>query len=93
MSILSCKVCESSDHLTTKCHYLKEPKIMTHPCGYGVDGLGFYYVRHAPFILEKTDGETALIKVVRGGHTYCDSTSRTIGEIDPRKMELAGVAR
>jgi hypothetical protein len=39
---------------------------MAHPCGYDVNGLGFYHIPHAPIITGKPNNITALV-TVQGG--------------------------
>jgi hypothetical protein len=45
---LLCEICGNTDHLTGKCPILKQPRLLAHPCGYDVSGLGFYHIPHAP---------------------------------------------
>jgi hypothetical protein len=63
---LWCDICGSNEHMTGKCPILKQPRLLAHPCGYDVSGLGFYHIRHAPITSEKNDNRTALV-MVQGG--------------------------
>jgi hypothetical protein len=44
ISKLLCDICDSQEHLTGKCPILKQPRLLAHPCGYDVSGLGFYHI-------------------------------------------------
>jgi hypothetical protein len=61
-----CFRCYKPGHLTGKCPILKQPRLLAHPCGYEVSGLGFYHIPHAPFASGKSDNRTALV-TVQGG--------------------------
>jgi hypothetical protein len=63
---LDCDICGSTDHLTCKCPILKQPRLLAHPCGYDVSGLGFYHIPHAPINFKKSNNRTALV-TVQGG--------------------------
>jgi hypothetical protein len=52
-----------------KCPILKQPRILAHPCGYDVSGLGFYHIPHAPLAATKSDNRTALVMVQGGSLT------------------------
>jgi hypothetical protein len=66
MAKLLCDIFGSTEHLTEKCPILKQPRLLAHPCGYDVSGLGFYYIPHALIKKGKPDNRTALV-TVRGG--------------------------
>jgi hypothetical protein len=63
---LYCDICASSEHLTGRCPILKQPRLMAHPCGYDVNGLGFYHIPHAPINTGKAINTSALV-TVQGG--------------------------
>jgi hypothetical protein len=50
---LYCDICGSNEHLTGRCPVLKQPRLLAHPCGYDVNGLGFYHIPHAPIASRK----------------------------------------
>jgi hypothetical protein len=56
-------ICDSHEHLTSKCPILKQPHLLAHPCGYSISGLGFYHIPHAPYTLVKTSNTRALVTV------------------------------
>jgi hypothetical protein len=60
---LFCDICGSTKHLTCRCPILKQPRLLAHPCGYDVNGLGFYHIPHAPITIGKTSNTTALVTV------------------------------
>jgi hypothetical protein len=59
-------ICASTEHLIGRCPILKQPWLLAHPCGYDVNGLGFYHIPHAPFNIGKTSNTTTLV-IVHGG--------------------------
>jgi hypothetical protein len=63
---LMCDICASTEHLTGRCPILKQPRLMAHPCGYDVNGLGFYHIPHAPVHISKANNTSALV-TVQGG--------------------------
>jgi hypothetical protein len=51
---LRCDICGSNKHMTGKCPILKHPRLLAHPCGYDVSGLGFLsYAACADLFKEK----------------------------------------
>jgi hypothetical protein len=63
---LRCEICGSNEHMAGKCHILKQPHLLAHPCGYDVSGLGFYHIPQAPITQGKSDNRTTLV-TVQGG--------------------------
>ncbi|TVU46458.1 hypothetical protein EJB05_05998, partial [Eragrostis curvula] len=62
-----CDICESDEHSTTRCPLFRSMnKPYATPCGYAVQGLGFYYIPHSVSPKIKNDPRTALIKVIEG---------------------------
>jgi hypothetical protein len=49
-----------------KCPILKQPRLLAHPCGYDVSGLGFYHIPHASITFGRSDNRLALV-TVQGG--------------------------
>jgi hypothetical protein len=58
---LLCEICGSTEHLTGKCPILKQPRLLAHPCGYDVSGLGFYHIPHAAITISKNENRIALV--------------------------------
>jgi hypothetical protein len=63
---LLCDICASTEHLTGHCPILKQPCLMAHPCGYDINGLGFYHIPHAPISTGTANNASALV-TVQGG--------------------------
>jgi hypothetical protein len=63
---LRCNICGSNEHMTGKCPILKQPRLLAHPYGYDVSGLGFYHIPHVPITPGKSDNRTTLV-TVQGG--------------------------
>jgi hypothetical protein len=51
---LLCEICSNTEHLTSKCPILKQPRTLAHPRGYDVSGLGFYHMLHIPLQNQRT---------------------------------------
>jgi hypothetical protein len=47
---LYCDICDVATHSKAKCSFLKSAKFCAMPCGYAVEGLGFYHIPHTPQI-------------------------------------------
>jgi hypothetical protein len=60
---LWCDICDNNEHMTGKCPILNQPRLLAHPCGYDVSGLGFYHIPHAPITSGKSDNHTSLVMV------------------------------
>jgi hypothetical protein len=60
---LWCDICGSNEHMTGKCPILKQPCLLAHPCGYDVNGLGFYHIPQAPITYWRSDNRVALVTV------------------------------
>jgi hypothetical protein len=63
---LWCDICGSNEHMTGRCPILKQPRLLAHPYGYDVSGLGFYHIPHAPITSRKKENRTALVTVEGG---------------------------
>jgi hypothetical protein len=59
MAKLLCDICGNNEHITGRCPILKQPCLMAHPCGYDVNGLGFYHIPHAPITPGKPNNTKA----------------------------------
>jgi hypothetical protein len=54
-------------HLKPRCPLQKKAnKVFAMTCGYGVDGLGFYYIPHQSLPKHKSEHNAAIIRVVEG---------------------------
>jgi hypothetical protein len=63
---LWCDIYGSNEHMTRKCPILKQPRLLAHPCGYDVSGLGFYNIPHASITSRKNENCTFLV-MMQGG--------------------------
>jgi hypothetical protein len=82
MAKLHCDIYDSKEHLTSKCPILKQPRLLAHPCGYDVSGLGFYHVPHAPYTLGKTNNTRVLV-TVQGGELSTPQLVAELGRLIP----------
>jgi hypothetical protein len=81
---LLCDICGNTEHLTRKCPILKQPRLLAHPCGYDVSGLGFYHIPHAPITTGKTDNRTALV-TVQGGELSIPQLVAELSRLIPER--------
>jgi hypothetical protein len=81
---LLCEICGSIDHLTSKCPILKQPRLLAHPCGYDVSGLGFYHIPHAPIGSARSDNRTALV-TLKGGNLSIPQSVAELGRLIPER--------
>jgi hypothetical protein len=79
-----CDICSSTDHLTGKCPILKQPRLLAHPCGYDVSGLGFYHIPHVSITLGKPDNRTALV-TVQGGELSIPQLVAELSRLIPER--------
>jgi hypothetical protein len=63
---------------------LKQPRLLAHPCGYDVSGLGFYHIPHAPITPGKTDNRTALV-TVQGGELSIPQLVAELSRLIPER--------
>ncbi|WVZ93689.1 hypothetical protein U9M48_039650 [Paspalum notatum var. saurae] len=73
-TVLCCDMCDENDHATKACPYAKGAKPTATPCGYAVDGLGFYYIPFTGKQTETLDSKAALVKVSEGSLTVAQAT-------------------
>jgi hypothetical protein len=81
---LKCEICGSTEHLTGKCPILKQPRLLAHPCGYDVSGLGFYHIPHAPISTVKSDNHMTLV-TVQGGSLSIQQLVAELSRLIPEK--------
>jgi hypothetical protein len=74
---LLCDIYESHAHVRARCPaYKKAIKSFEMTCGYGIDGLGFYYIPHASSIKNKGDTKATIIRVIEGTMTGSQVTAK-----------------
>jgi hypothetical protein len=61
-----CDICESPDHIRLRCPKLRAVKGATVPCGFAVEGLGFFHNPHESSTKQRTEACLALITVTDG---------------------------
>lgn len=61
-----CEVCASKDHVKARCPIYRADKVQATPCGYAVEGLGFFHIPHTPGQKQKNDSRSATIRVTDG---------------------------
>jgi hypothetical protein len=81
---LRCDICGNNEHMTGRCPILKQPRLLAHPCGYDVSGLGFYHIPHAPIALGKSDNRTALV-TIQGGTISIPQLVTELSRLIPKK--------
>lgn len=81
---LLCNICESTEHHTSKCSILKQPRTLAHPCGYDVPGLGFYHIPHAPVNPGRSSNNIALV-TVQGGSITMEQLVAELGRLIPER--------
>jgi hypothetical protein len=83
-SKLRCDICGNKKHMTGRCPILKQPRLLAHPCGYDVSGLGFYHIPHAPIASGKRDNRTTLV-TVQGGTISIPQLVTELSRLIPEK--------
>ena len=66
---LCCVVCDGDDHVTKACPLAKGVKPTAIPCGYAVEGLGFYYIPYTEKQKTKTESREAVVTISEGSLT------------------------
>jgi hypothetical protein len=61
-----CDICESLDHFRVRCPKYRAVKGAAVPCGFAVEGLGFFHTPHETSVKQRTEARTALISVSDG---------------------------
>ncbi|KAJ1255459.1 hypothetical protein BS78_K215100 [Paspalum vaginatum] len=74
-TVLCCDICDSDEHHTKACPYSKGAKPTAIPCGYAVDGLGFYYIPYNGKQKDTSDSKSAMVKVSEGSLTVSQFTA------------------
>jgi hypothetical protein len=83
---LYCDICGSNEHLTGRCPVLKQPRLLAHPCGYDVNGLGFYHIPHAPIASRKQTNTKALV-TVQGGQLSIPQLVAELARLIPEQWQ------
>jgi hypothetical protein len=60
------EICESKDHFKPRCPKFRATKMGAVPCGYAVEGLGFFHILNGIVSKNGTDAHSALIRVIEG---------------------------
>jgi hypothetical protein len=63
---LFCEVCDVKTHLTSKCPVVRTCKTFVVPCGYAVEGLGFYFIPQPNPVKPRQGGCNGTVTVVDG---------------------------
>jgi hypothetical protein len=66
--VLSCEIC-FGDHVKKVCPNLKNLQSIAVPCGYVVEGLGFYFIPVAENPKIASDHKSAVVRVLEGSLT------------------------
>jgi hypothetical protein len=61
-----CDICESQDHLRVWCPKFRAIKDVAVPCGFAVEGLGFFHIPHESSAKQLTKARSTLISVTDG---------------------------
>lgn len=61
-----CEVCASKDHVKARCQIYRADRIQAAPCGYAVQGLGFFHIPHTPGQKQRNDSRSAVVRVTNG---------------------------
>jgi hypothetical protein len=61
-----CDICEILDHSRVRCPKYRAVKGVAVPCGFAVDGLGFFHIPHETSVKQRTKACTALISISDG---------------------------
>jgi hypothetical protein len=67
-AVLSCDICYG-DHVTKVCPNAKNMQVSVIPCGYAVEGLGFYFIPVAENPKIQTNDKSAMVRVLEGSLT------------------------
>jgi hypothetical protein len=63
---MHCDICERRDHIRPRCPKFRVAKQAAIPCGYVVEGIGFFHIAHDAIHKHKKDDHAALIKITDG---------------------------
>jgi len=66
--VLCCEVC-FGDHVTKLCPNIKKTNTNAIPCGYAVEGLGFYFIPVVENPKANVEGKAAVVRVLEGSFT------------------------
>ena len=79
---LYCEICDCTEHAMVRCPIYrsvqpdtKKVTAFAMPCGYAVEGLGFYYITPPANFKNKGESKTAVIRVSGGSLTSTNVTS------------------
>jgi hypothetical protein len=63
---LFCEICDVKTHLTSKCPVVRACKTFAIPCGYAVEGLGFYFIPQPIPVKQRQGGCNGTMSIVEG---------------------------
>jgi hypothetical protein len=61
-----CDIYASKDHVRQRCPKFQAVKLASLPCGYDVEGLGFFHIPYELSQKQRSESRTALIRVLDG---------------------------
>ena len=61
-----CDICDCIEHFTSRCPKFRGDKPCAIPCGYAVEGLGFYHIPQSVTPQQRSDPRAAVIRVTDG---------------------------
>lgn len=61
-----CEICDAHAHNTDRCPTYRAAKEMAIPCGYAIEGLGFYYIPESVIPKQRINSNIALVRVDNG---------------------------
>jgi hypothetical protein len=83
---LLCDICGSNEHITDRYPILKQPRLLAHPCGYDVNGFGFYHIPHASIASGKPNNTKALV-TVQGGELSIPQLVAKFSRLIPERWQ------
>jgi hypothetical protein len=63
---LFCEICDVKTHLTSKCPVARACKTFAIPCGYAMEGLGFYFIPQPNPVKQRQGGCNGTLTIVEG---------------------------
>jgi hypothetical protein len=83
-AVLCCEICYG-DHVTKICPNMKKMNTTAIPCGYAVEGLGFYFIPLAENPKVNVEEKSAVVRVLEGSIT-ADLLAVELDKLLPRKI-------
>jgi hypothetical protein len=82
-----CDICASHDHVRPRCPKFRATKLAAAPCGFAVEGLGFFHVPFKSSLRQQRDAQTVVISVFDGSLSVPNITSE-LEKSNPRVLEV-----